>query len=221
MEGYGAFGRGVVIENGVDLERFAGALAMDPTSLPFDPRRAILGYVGRFDRVKRLETLVEAVGRIKGCNPLMYEGLQLVLVGYGAEEERLKAEVLKWGIFGHVTFTGPSMEVERWYKSFSCYCLPSDAEGFGLTLVEAMAAGVPVVAARTAISERIVGKGGDFFGAGDAKSLAVVVQEVIARKKANPGLGRVAAGKLELYSEVTMAQQYYTFFGNFLKLPDR
>ncbi|MGN6370219.1 MAG: glycosyltransferase [Phycisphaerae bacterium] len=75
----------------------------------------------------------------------------LALVGYGPQEDELRALATSLHLAPLVYFLGPTTTPERWYKCFTCHCLPSEVEGFGLTLLESLAAGTPVVALNTAV----------------------------------------------------------------------
>ncbi|HVX83384.1 MAG TPA: glycosyltransferase [Phycisphaerae bacterium] len=148
---YGRVREGVVIPNGIDVERFARAIRVE--TVPWPEGAKVVGYVGRFDRVKQLDLLIRAAGLI--------EAVHLAMVGYGAEEGRLRALAEQLGIQTRVHFVEATAEPERWYPRFTCVCLPSEEEGFGLVLVEAMAAGVPVVAMDTVVTREIVRTGVD------------------------------------------------------------
>jgi glycosyltransferase involved in cell wall biosynthesis len=77
-------------------------------------------------------------------------------LGYGPQETYLKTLANTLKITPHVHFLGPSSTPEIYYKHFSCLALPSTAEGFGLILVEAMAANTPVLAMNTPVIRSIV-----------------------------------------------------------------
>jgi glycosyltransferase involved in cell wall biosynthesis len=137
---YGPVPRGRVIGNGIQVRRFFEARVV--ADVPWPPGKKIVGYIGRFDPVKRLGLLIEAIARLP-------EEYQLALVGYGQEEQRLRGLVKRLYLERRVHFTGATTEPERWYKAFDVFCLPSAAEGFPLSLAEAVSAGVPVVACDT------------------------------------------------------------------------
>ena len=105
---------------------------------------------------------------------------ELYLVGYGMERENLGRLAEALHIAPHVHFPGPTTAPERWYKSFDVHCLPSPVEGFGLTLVESLAAGTPVVAIRTPATSATVRPGidGILVDHLDAGALASAIAEV-------------------------------------------
>ena len=80
----------------------------------------------------------------------------LALVGYGPQEKELRGLSTSLHLAPFVHFVGPTTTPERWYKSFTCHCLPSEVEGFGLTLLESLAAGTPVVALDTPVTRPLL-----------------------------------------------------------------
>jgi glycosyltransferase involved in cell wall biosynthesis len=139
LNGHGAAPRAAVIHNGIDVARFQNAL---PVDMPPWPRGStVIGCIARFDPVKRLDLLIRAMNFLPAH-------IHLALVGYGPMEASLRA--LAEPLAGRVHFPGPTREPERWHKSFNLFCLPSPAEGFPLSVVEATCAGCRVVACDTA-----------------------------------------------------------------------
>ena len=150
MEGYGPVPCPTVIPNGIDVARFEGAEALAVSDRPWPMGAWVVGYVGRFDPVKRLPLLIRGARELMRRDSELQRRLHLALVGYGPMEGELRRVVGELGLEGRVHFPGATKAPERWMKSFDVFCSPSAAEGFGLTLVEARAAGLPVVACAAA-----------------------------------------------------------------------
>ena len=162
-----------VVPNGIDLARFAVE------------RRPVPGRVlcvARLAPQKRPDLLVRAFRRIDG---------ELQLVGDGplrADVERLIAEL---GLAERVRLLGARDDVPELRAEASCVALASDYEGCPLTVLEAMAAGVPVVATRVGGVPELIddGRTGLLVPPGDEEALAAA----IARALADPGgLGAAA-----------------------------
>ena len=140
----------------------------------------MVGYVGRFDPVKNLPALLRAFAALRGGE----RGRWRRRAGWHwSAMQDCKKSALRWlaislHIAPQVHFMGATDVPEKWYKSFSVLCLPSAVEGFGLTLVEAMAAGVPVVAIKTPVTAEIVRDGVDGRLV-DVGSLGMALQEVM------------------------------------------
>lgn len=153
-------GRAKLIYNGVDRERFRPG--EDPglrEELGIPPGAVILGYIGEIKREKNLDVLVKAAAHVSGRHPDLY----LVLVGDSSmepgEPDRLENLAGDLGLGGHLIFTGYRFDPERFYRIFDLYVLPSSREGFGVTIIEAMATGTPVVACRVRGPREIVSDG--------------------------------------------------------------
>lgn len=135
----------VVIVNGIDLEDLDRVIARSPVrreSLGLSSNDLVLGCVTRFDPIKRVRTLLEAFHRLVPRIP----GLQLLLVGGGGEEERIRRRVAEMGLNQRVIFTGFLENSMRIYPVLDLYVATSLKEGLPLSLVEAMGAGLPVIA---------------------------------------------------------------------------
>jgi alpha-1,3-rhamnosyl/mannosyltransferase len=160
-----------VVHNGIDLARFTGA-----PSLGAD-REMLLGlglgsqpyvlYVGGADPRKNVEAMMAALARARREVPLV-----LVWAGALSAEETTKAQRLarRHGVEEQVRYLGfvddPALPVL--YRRAVAHLFLSRLEGFGLTVVEAMASGCPVVVARGSASDEIAGDAGIVVHADDA-----------------------------------------------------
>lgn len=101
-------------------------------------------YVGRLARYKRVDMLIEAFHELTE----VFSQYTLRIVGTGAGEDSLQSLVKKLGLQQRVIIAGSLSDEELWreYLQSRVFVLPSEQEGFGIVLVEAMAAGTPVVA---------------------------------------------------------------------------
>ena len=112
-------------------------LPTDPAPRP-GPGGPVIGAVGRFSPEKGLDIVIEALAQL--------ERGRLVLIGDGDERQRLEALVAALGLVDRVHFAGwvPAPWTASW--GFDVLVVPSRSESFGLVAVEAMLAGIPVVA---------------------------------------------------------------------------
>lgn len=135
-------GKLVVIPNSVDFQRFSSAIPADltPFGIPADSRVFI--SVGRLDRQKGLDTLIEAVGLM---NPLPND-VHFLLVGDGPEANPLVAHVDRSGLSSRIHFAGRRNDVPQLLAASTALILPSRWEGMPNVVLEAMAAGLPVIA---------------------------------------------------------------------------
>ncbi len=130
-------GRTAVIPNGVDLSRFTGSRSPGP--IPGQPLRIL--FVGRFgEQRKGFSTLLDAVAVLVAQG----KAVRVSVVGDGpVEKYASRAERLPISFLGRL----PDGELAEQYRSSDVFCAPSiGGESFGMVIVEAMAAGCPVVA---------------------------------------------------------------------------
>ncbi len=120
------------------------------------PKSRVLLFVGRLDHRKNIDFLFEVLGVLPE-----EERVHLVMVGEGPAHTRLADEARTRRIADRVHFTGklPFDRVAQWYAAADAFCFPSTAETQGLVLVEAMAAGLPVVALKSPTSLEVVDDG--------------------------------------------------------------
>lgn len=140
-------GRTHVIVNGIDPERvqcLARARAISREELGLAREALVLGTVARFDPVKGLDVLLEAFAR--ACPRIPQAAL--LLVGDGEERDRLRARAARLGVEGRVVFAGAIEEAARCLSAIDLFVSASQGEGLPLSLLEAMACGLPVVATR-------------------------------------------------------------------------
>jgi len=133
-----------VVPEPIDLAEWRRQLRLYPAG---SPRFTVL-YVGRLYRRKRVEVLLRAAAALKARLP----ELEVRIVGSGPCARSLHR---LWGelrLGATVTWLGdvPRAQLAAEYNRASLFCLPSVQEGFGIVLLEAMAAGKPIVASRAA-----------------------------------------------------------------------
>jgi glycosyltransferase involved in cell wall biosynthesis len=200
-----------VIPNGVELERFLGC--DDRLNLDGDP--CIL-CLGTFSKAKGLDILIEAIAKLR----LELPRLKLHLIGsthlQPGEEFRLQAK--KEGVESHVIFhdwASQSM-VPRFLKSADICVFPSRREGFSLAILEAMAAGVPIIASDIGgIREALAGgKNGMLFEAGNADALSEAILSLYQDHGLREKLANAALEAAKAYSWENIAQKYISLYND-------
>lgn len=132
--------RVVVIPNAVPWPLPVGLPAVEPTSILRAGRHLLLA-VGRMEPQKGFDLLLEAFARLASS----YPSWDLVVLGDGAQRANLEQQLHGLGLAGRVWLPGRVGNIGSWYEHADLYVLSSRFEGFGNTLGEAMAHGVPVV----------------------------------------------------------------------------
>ncbi len=178
-----------VLPNGVDFPRFL--LDMRPPTKQ-DTSSTVL-YVGRIAPHKGLDTFIAAA-------PLVLEkisGVKFVIAGPdGGEEKSLKLKVKSAKLERNFSFLGEVSEEEKTVlmQRADVFCLPSRSEAFGITVVEAMAAGCPVVVSDLPALTEIVQheKTGLIFPVDDESALASQIIKILSDQTLSQQLSRNA-----------------------------
>lgn len=206
-------GQVTVIPNGIPLEEIETS---SPADLDGYPR---ILHTGVLTKRKRVDTLIKATSRIIGNHP----DIRLYLVGDGPERERLERLSQSLDVEDHVVFVGflkDTRDVFRYYKSCQAFVMPSHKEAFGITLAEAMACGVPVIASDIHGAPRMLlkhGENGFLFPVGDWKTLSEQLLELLEKEDLRT---RFVKRNLHLVREhltwETIALKYMTVFNDLL-----
>ena len=145
----------VVIPNGVDLERFRGVQPASTAALELPGPGPILGSVGRLSPKKGQATLLEAAALVLRRRP----DVTFVLVGDGPQRAELGAHAERLGLDGRLRFLGLVEDPIPLLPRMDIFVLPSHMEGMSNALLEAMAAGRPVVATNVGGNAEVVQDG--------------------------------------------------------------
>jgi len=159
------------LHNHIDIdamrrEALPRAAARELLGLPQDA--FVVGNVGRLHPDKDHATLLRAFA---GALPELPAGALLAILGQGRLEQSLRALADELGIGARVRFLGQVPRARRAFSAFDVFALSSDHEPFGMVLLEAIAAGVPVVATDCGGAPEVVGDASALFALGDATAL--------------------------------------------------
>jgi len=187
-----------VVSTPVDLNQYHG---LEPQRV-----RATLGledaelllYVGRLAEEKDIDFLLRAFARIAAERPQT----TLVLVGKGPREHNLQSLAQKLGLGQRVIFAGviPHSEVPHYAAAADLFVFPSQAETQGLVLIEAMAAGTPVVAVEAPGSADVLAEGGGLLVPAQQEAFASAVTTLLADEPRRRALGEQATRAVQRYT---------------------
>ena len=167
----------------VQAEQVSRAAARDFLGLPQDAW--VVGNVGRLHPDKDQATLIRGFAQ---ALPQLPAGSLLAIMGKGRLERSLKQLADELGVAGQVRFLGQVPQGRRYFKAFDVFALTSDHEPFGMVLLEALAAGVPLIGSDCGGGREVIEGLGGLFPLGDAAALA---RELVARGQADrPALER-------------------------------
>lgn len=155
--------------NGIDPARFA---SVRPAG--FGSRPTVL-FLGRIERRKGLVVLMQAMARVRDLDAV------LVVAGTGPGEGRYRRLAQSLAIRTQWLGRVPEDDIPGVYAGASVYCAPAlGGESFGIVLLEAMAAGAPVVCSDLAAFRAVAGPAAAFAPPGDAGELAFALRTVLA-----------------------------------------
>lgn len=165
-------GRIATFYNHIDVERtrlelFSRDQAREALALPAESW--VVGNVGRLHPDKDQASLLKGFA---AALPRLPDTAVLAIMGSGRLESRLKALSEELGIAERVRFLGQVKDGRRYFKAFDVFALSSDYEPFGMVLLEAMAAEVPLIASDCGGAAEVVRGCGALFPFADAGALA-------------------------------------------------
>ena len=171
----------IMIPFGVEIHRFRKAVAVSRYDLGLEECIPVIGTVCRLVEPKKgLRFLLEAVAQMgkAAARPVC----QVLIVGEGPAEEQLRVLAEELGIASRVIFAGVRRDIPQLLPVLDAFVLPSLYEGFGIAILEAMAAGLPVVATTVGGIPEFVTDGmtGRLVEPGNAEALADAIQAVLA-----------------------------------------
>jgi len=160
------------------------------SELKIPPETIALGYAGRLTCVKRLDLMLETFAIVHSRYPQSI----LVLAGDGDQYDELKVRATNLGISDAVFWTGFTHNIPRLLAALDIYVQSSINEGLSLSLLEAMSAGLPVVATRVASAEEIIkpGETGFLVEPGQPEQMAVAVENLVSQPELRKQIGEHA-----------------------------
>jgi L-malate glycosyltransferase len=197
----------VRIPNGIDMRLYA--TRPKPNALPGlkkRPGEVVIGTLAGLRPVKNLRRLVRTA--------LSIPGTRLVIVGEGSEREMLLAEARALGAEGRLVLPGFVAAPHRYIGLFDIFALSSDSEQFPISLVEAMAAGLPVAATAVGDVQAILPPAQQPFAvACDDYALTAALRQLVADKALRARLGTEnQAFARERYDAADMVAAYRALY---------
>lgn len=195
-----------VIWNGIDSTRFAHR---GPVSSP------VAVSVARLSPEKDFPTLIRAVAIVVKEVP----DFRLMIIGNGAERAVLEQLVHSLGLTTHVEFLGERSDVPELLAQAGFFVSSSTSEGISLTILEAMAVGLPIVTTRVGGNPEIVveGETGLLVPAQNPESLAAAMLKMLSLRHDWSAIGAKGRHRVEQQFEIrTMIRNYESLYANIL-----
>ncbi|HZO87920.1 MAG TPA: glycosyltransferase [Chthonomonadaceae bacterium] len=205
---------------GVDLDTYRPDPSVDRAALRrrygLSPDRPILFFVGRVDREKRLDVLIEALPQLEPA------AAQLAIAGRGRDLAALQAQAQRLGLADRVVFVGfvPEADLPALLNSVDIFAMPSEAELLSLATLEAMATGLPVLAANARALPELVENGvnGYLFRAGDAGDAARRIDQLLCEQHRWGAMGAASLAKARAHSLQNTIRRYEELYHQTLAL---
>jgi glycosyltransferase involved in cell wall biosynthesis len=213
-----------VIANGVDTDLFRPASSVGTPTVGrlrarFEIGQApVVGHVARLAPVKNQPLLVDAFAVVRERVP----DARLIIVGEGDERPAIEARVAARGLGDVVHLAGEARDVPALLREFDVFALPSKAEGTSMSVLEAMASGVPVVASAVGGTPDVVAHGrcGVLVAPNDTAALAAALAELLDAPERRRELAFAARARVEeLYSEPQVARRYEALYRDGVEAP--
>jgi glycosyltransferase involved in cell wall biosynthesis len=198
----------VTIHSGVDIDLYMKArisIEEKKRAMGLSPKGLVVGTVGWLLPIKGPIHLLKAMGCLWRSHP----EIQLVFVGKGELEEELREETFRMGVYDRVIFLGWRDDIPEIMQVLDIFVLPSLNEGMGRVLVEAMAAGKPIVASSVGgIPDLVIqGENGLLVPAADIKALASGIKFLIANPEKRKEMGEKGRKIAIQYGSDSMVQK--------------
>ena len=192
-----------VIPNGIDLEKYRGLASRgDRTSTG----EFVVITVARLEKVKGIEYLIRAFHSPRCDLP---RRSHLLIIGDGSQRKNLEDLVKKLNLEERVKFLGPvpNERLPEYLAAADCFVLPSLREGFGIVILEAQAAGIPVIGTKVGGILDLIedGKTGLLVEPKNSEAIAKAIGEIYSGRK-------FAKANLEKYDWNNISQQVFNIY---------
>jgi glycosyltransferase involved in cell wall biosynthesis len=203
-----------VIHNGIDTSRLNPPLdkAAKRREIGVSESCRIIGTAARLNSIKNIDMMLRVLKLVLEKVP----DTCLVIAGQGEEEDRLKALAVELGIADNVKFIGLRFDLPEIYQLFDVFLLTSFSEGISVTLLEAMASGVPAVVTDVGGNGEVVveGETGYMVAVDDDGAMAYRVVRLLADASSSPAVGDRAKERIAAaFSVAGMVNTYCALYG--------
>ena len=197
-----------IIENGVDLSRFSQGNKIDLSEYGLDSDDKIIIMISRFHKAKDQNTVIKSLEFL----PKIYK---LVLVGDGERREELEKLTSEKNLSSRVFFLGIRKDIPDLLKTSYVAVQSSIFEGFGITALESMSAGIPTIATDVPGLSAIVKGGGILFPVGDYKKLAKIIFSLERNDMYNK-IKNSCIEKSKMYDIKITAEKYINIYSSLI-----
>jgi glycosyltransferase involved in cell wall biosynthesis len=202
-----------VVSNGIDFDGIDRMSAGGNAGTQALAGRTVIISIARLTGQKRADVLIDAMKMVAEKIP----NALLILLGIGPDRQRLMARVSDQGLEAHVSFAGFQTDVSVWLKSADIFVSASDFEGHPNSVIEAAAAGVPMVLTDIREHRDSVGEGACYAPVGDAAGFASAILRLIGSDDLRRSLAASARQKVSAFSVAAAADAYAQLYRELLQ----
>jgi glycosyltransferase involved in cell wall biosynthesis len=199
-----------LISNGIELtdpcNTKGSALRKE---LSGDSQGPVVLFVGRLVKEKGLDRLLRVWASLPG-----HETMLLLIVGDGPLREDLESQAKKLRLFPSVRFLGHQAEVSKFYSIADLFVLPSKTEGMSNSLLEAMAAGLPVVASKVGGNKDVIEdqQSGFLVDWEDTTLCAEMLLTLLSDTELRQRMGNAARRQVSAFAMSGVAERYHNLY---------
>ncbi len=184
----------------------------------FGPSRPVLMHVSNFRAVKRVRDVIRIFAEVHREVPSV-----LVMIGDGPDRPAAEEEARTLGVESSVSFLGKLDQIAPLLAGADLFLLPSQSESFGLSALEALASGVPVVATNAGGLPEVIrdGETGVLCGVGDIEGMSAASLGILQNAKRWSEMSRLAAADArERFSRDAIVTKYEALYRRSLPNPN-
>ncbi len=191
-----------IISDGIDVARYQTTTAAD---LKLSKDTTIIGMVAQFRKDKDQKTFIEIAKQLIALDIKAH----FILIGDGETFEASQSLVKQYGLENKILFTGFRPDIENCLAAMDIFLFTSRSEGLGSVLLEAMAAGLPIVAARSAGAMEIIQhqSNGLLFDVGNSEQAVKQIKRLLASSDVTTELSKQAKNFVNDYTVEHMANK--------------
>jgi len=195
------------IYNGVDVKRFSsGQASIAQKALGLGPKTPLVVFSSRLEPQKRPFDALHAFQRVAATDREPH----LVFVGRGALEPELRAAVQQNGLADRVHFSGFQTNIPDWLAAATVWYLPTESENFSLAILEALAAGCPILSTLCQGNDEVLEDGTNALttAVGDVEAQAAALKRLLREPALRQSLSAAAQNSARRYSVEAMVKEH-------------
>lgn len=199
------------VQNSVDVAGIrCGDAAVARADLGLEEDRPIVLFTSRIDPQKRPVDAVEAFARVAVDHPQAV----LVFVGHGSEEESVRVAVGAAGLDERVHLVGYRTNIADWLAAATVWILPTERENFSVAVLEALAAGCPILSTPCPGNDEVLvdGENALLFPVGDVEAAAAGLDRLLRDDGLRERLSAGARSCAERYTVAAMVESYRNLY---------